>query len=281
MRRSRALTWPSSITRLVDKSLVLIERDEYEGYARCHMLQTLVDYGRDRLEQSGDASRVYAAHLRYFADLAYRSSAALGGFRQHGRLRAVAANLTNLRAALDAAVAEGDAETAYCIAGSLGWYWWATGRGAEASQWLALARSCPGDVSDVAHAHVLAWRVFADSPGFGRWGEAGAAPQSRRPHVDGFLTPERDRRALARRAVALYGDDRAIAGRGGRRRDCAVGHVREPGRVPYASELLADAERRLAVADATPVVVAMQAFAARPPGLRRGPISRCGRGVRA
>ena len=28
-----------------------------EGYTRCHMLQTLVDYGRDRLEESGDAAR--------------------------------------------------------------------------------------------------------------------------------------------------------------------------------------------------------------------------------
>src|SRR4029077_13720089 len=170
------------IARLVDKSLVVIERDEYDGYARCHMLQTLVDYGRERLDQSGDTTRVYAAHLHYFADLAARSIVALLGYKQRGWLRAVAANLTNLRAALDAAVGEGDAETAYCIAGSLGWYWWATGRGAEASQWLASARSCVGDVSEVAQARVLAWRVFADSPGFGRWGEAGAAHQSRRPN---------------------------------------------------------------------------------------------------
>src|SRR5262249_32137122 len=70
------------IARLVDKSLVLIQPDEYAGYVRCYMLQTLVDYGRDRLEQSGDASRVYAAHLRYFADFASRSISALSGFNQ-------------------------------------------------------------------------------------------------------------------------------------------------------------------------------------------------------
>jgi len=249
------------IARLVDKSLVLIERDKYEGYARCHMLQTLVDYGRDRLEQSGDASRLYGAHLRYFADLASRSIVALYGYKQRGWLRAVAANLTNLRAALDAAVGDGDAETAYCIAGSLGWYWWATGRGLEASQWLALARTCAGDVSDVARARVLAWRVFADSPGFGRWGEAGAAHQSRRPNVEGFLSLG-ETEELSRQAVALYaGDRRAQEELAGVEIALSV-TFSTLGALPYASELLEDAERRLAAADRTPVLGAMQAFAA-------------------
>src|SRR5262249_40604905 len=112
------------IARLVDKSLVVVETDELDGHARCHMLQTLVDYGRWRLETSGDAAPVYAAHVRYYADFAARSIAALRGYRQRGWLRAVSANLTNLRAALDVAVGEGDAESAHCIAGGLGWYWW-------------------------------------------------------------------------------------------------------------------------------------------------------------
>jgi tetratricopeptide (TPR) repeat protein len=191
------------VARLVDKSLVVIETDEYDGYGRCHMLQTLVDYGRDRLEESGDAARVYVAHVRYYADFAERSIAALRGYRQRGWLRAVGANFTNLRAALDVAVQDDDAETAYCIAGCLGWYWWFTGRGLEASQWLALARSCTGPVSDIARARVLAWTVFADAPGFVRWGEAGGAAQTRDSTLEGCLSLE-ESTDLAFEATRLY-----------------------------------------------------------------------------
>ena len=45
------------VSRLADKSLALIQSDELGGYARCRMLQTLVEYGRERLEESGDAAR--------------------------------------------------------------------------------------------------------------------------------------------------------------------------------------------------------------------------------
>jgi predicted ATPase/DNA-binding SARP family transcriptional activator len=248
------------ITRLVDKSLVVIETDEFDGYARCHMLQTLVDYGRDRLEDSGDAARVYAAHLGYYSDFAVRSIAALRGHRQRGWLRAVAANLTNLRAALEVAVGDGDADTAYNIAGSLGWYWWWTGRGLEASEWLALARSCQGEVGELARARVLAWMVFADAPGLVRWGEAGGARQSREPSIDGCLSLD-EIGALCREAVALYS-------RAGVAKEELAGveialsvTFSTLGEFTYASELLVDAERLLAAAGADPAAEGMRAFA--------------------
>ena len=43
------------VTRLADKSLVTVETDELDGYMRFRMLQTIVDYGRNCLESSGDA----------------------------------------------------------------------------------------------------------------------------------------------------------------------------------------------------------------------------------
>ncbi len=127
------------VSRLVDKSLVTVETDEVDGYLRYRMLQTLADYGRERLEISGEAERSYAAHRRYYADFCLRSIDALRGDKQRGWVRAVTSNLANLHSALDAAVHNGDAETAQGIAGCLGWYWWFTGRTLEGSQWLALA----------------------------------------------------------------------------------------------------------------------------------------------
>ena len=249
------------IGRLVDKSLVVVETDEFDGYGRCHMLQTLVDYGRDQLEESGEAARVYAAHVRYYTDFARRSVTALLGYRQRGWIRAVRANLTNLRAALDVAVAEGDAETAYCIAGSLGWYWWFTGRGLEASQWLALARSCEGAVSDVTRARVIAWKVFADRPGLVRWGDAGNARQTRDPSLDGCLTHE-EMTAMARESIALWANaDDAGAELAGVEIALSVTFATH-GNFSVAAELLTDAERLLGRAGAEPTAQAMRSFAA-------------------
>jgi predicted ATPase/DNA-binding SARP family transcriptional activator len=248
------------ITRLVDKSLVVMETDEFDGYARCHMLQTLVDYGRERLEASGDAASVYEAHVHYYADFAARSISALRGHRQRGWLRAVAANMTNLRAALDVAVDDNDAETAYGIAGGLGWYWWITGRGLEASQWFARARSCSAEVSDLARARMLAWRVFADAPGFVKWGEAGGARQSRQQSSPDCLSLE-EITELSREAVALYakadGTDEELANL-----ELALSvtfsTLRDRRR---AAELVTDAERLLAAAGDDPATRAMHAFA--------------------
>jgi predicted ATPase/DNA-binding SARP family transcriptional activator len=248
------------ISRLVDKSLVVVETDEFDGYARCHMLQTLVEYGRDRLEESGDAPSIYAAHVRYYADLAARSITALLGHRQRGWLRAVAANMTNLRAALDVAVDEGDAETAYTIAGGLGWYWWATGRGLEASQWLALARSCRGPVTGISRARVLAWMVFADAPGFVKWGEAGGARQSREQGTEGCRSLE-EINELSREAIALYsevpGAAEELAGV-----EIAISVTFSTlGDLRRGAELFADAQRLLTPLADDPVARAMCTFA--------------------
>jgi predicted ATPase/DNA-binding SARP family transcriptional activator len=249
------------IGRLVDKSLVVVEIDEFDGYGRCRMLQTLVDYGRDRLEESGDAARVYAAHVRYYADFARRSVASLLGVRQRGWLRAVRANLTNLRAALDVAVDDGDAETAYSIAGSLGWYWWFTGQSLEASQWLAAARSCTGRVREVTRARVWAWRVFADRPGLVRWGDAGGTRQTRDPTLDGCLTVE-EMATLARESALLWaGTDEAGAELGGVEIALSVTFATHRN-FDIAAELLTDAERLLARDGTDPAARAMRTFAA-------------------
>jgi predicted ATPase len=248
------------VSRLVDKSLVVLEIDEFEGYGRCHMLQTLVDYGRERLEESGDAARVSAAHAWYYTDFAVRSIAALRGYRQRGWLRAVAANMTNLRAVLDIACSDGDAETAYSIAGSLSWFWWFTGRDLEASQWLGLARSCPGSVSDLARARVLAWMVFANSPGLIRWGEAGG-PRQTRAAGSGAVASFEEMDRLCHDAVVLYEGVAAPEELAGVEIALSVTYSMR-GALERAAELLAHAEALLASAEQEPAVVAMRTFAA-------------------
>ena len=248
------------VTRLVDKSLVIAERDEDDGSTRCHMLQTLVDYGRDRLEESGDAAGVFQRHVRYYRDFAFQSLAALRGVKQREWLHAVTANLANLRAALDVSVSENDAETAYRIAGCLGWYWWFTGRAPEGSQWLADARSCAGPVEEVTRARVLAWSAFTGAPGFVGWSDA-RGPHTVDDRSTGHLTlGELD--DLCGEATDLYGrHPEASEELAGVELALSVAYS-TLGRFSRAAELVTDAERLLAAAtDATPEARAMHAFA--------------------
>ena len=55
------------VERLIDKSLVMVDRSS--GRARYSMLETLAEYGAERLRESGEIERVSDVHARYVADL--------------------------------------------------------------------------------------------------------------------------------------------------------------------------------------------------------------------
>ena len=246
------------VSRLADKSLVVVESDEIEGYARCHMLQTLVDYGRERLDASGEATRMFAAHMHYYADFSIRSGGALRGERQRGWLRAVTANLGNLRSAFDAAIADGDAETAQSIAGGIGWYWVFTGRTLEGAQWLNQARHCAGPVRDITGARLLAWIAVTDAPLFvPAVRPDGARPSNERASSLDFMDNEID--SPGSEVIARYRADGAFADLAGIEVVLAVAHSTR-GEFVRAMELLADAEQALENVDPAPHVTAMQTF---------------------
>ena len=127
------------VTRLADKSLITVERDEFEGYLRFRMLQTLVDYGRERLEMSGEArtcatprtcTTTPTSPFAVWRRCRARSSAA--GFAPSPPIWPTCAS------ALDVSVRRRRRRDAQGIAGCLGWYWWFTGR---ATRRLTMARA--------------------------------------------------------------------------------------------------------------------------------------------
>ena len=83
-----------------------------------------------------------------FARLCARSAAAYIGDEQRAWLIAIAQEHDNLRAALEWAVANDDAETALTIAGGASWAHWLAGTAVEAKRWLDDAFACAGSVSD-------------------------------------------------------------------------------------------------------------------------------------
>jgi len=88
------------LSHLVDKSLVT-PIEGVGGTARYLLLETLREYGRSKLEGSGERAACLERHALYFADYAEGVSAELTGPDQSRWLEALEEDHDNLRAAID------------------------------------------------------------------------------------------------------------------------------------------------------------------------------------
>lgn len=69
------------VSRLVDESLVVAEAGA-EGVLRYRLLEPVRHYGRERLEESGEAEAAASRHAAFFLALAERAAPELKGPRQ-------------------------------------------------------------------------------------------------------------------------------------------------------------------------------------------------------
>jgi len=148
------------IHALVEKSLVIAAPAEDD--LRLRMLQTLAQYGREKLAERGDATRIRDAMAAHYGRLCARSAAAYVGDEQRSWLVAIDQEQDNLRGALEWSVANDDAETALTIAGGASWPHWLRGTMVEGKRWLDDAFACGGAASDGARALALTGRGLAD-----------------------------------------------------------------------------------------------------------------------
>ena len=121
------------VARLVDQSLLVADSGRYR------MLITLGEYGRERLVAAGELEPTMRLFVGWAADLAHRSFLDWRnpGGRDHTHwMRVVDTELDNFRQALSAAIELGAFDDAARIGGSLGWFWWHSGRAAEGLMWL-------------------------------------------------------------------------------------------------------------------------------------------------
>jgi len=138
--RSRVL---DLLSQLVDKSLVLATEDA--GAMRYRMLETLRQYGAEKLQEAGETHQLRSRHLAYFADLAVRLDPLLYGPDQAAWYDQLERDLDNLRAALD--WSESDPrrlEAGLQLAGALWRFWF--NRGHLTESWERLVRLLAKDV---------------------------------------------------------------------------------------------------------------------------------------
>jgi predicted ATPase/class 3 adenylate cyclase len=105
------------VDRLVDKSLLVAEAAA--AVTRYRLLETIRDYGLERLEEAGETLVFAARHAEHFVELAERAGPGLRGPDEERWNRVVEAELENLRAALRWAIDTGRADLAVRLVAGL------------------------------------------------------------------------------------------------------------------------------------------------------------------
>ena len=123
---------------LVEKALV-----QAGGDGRLRILQTIGDYARERLDESGEAVEMVSAHARRYAEVGHEIGAGVEGHAQHAAVERGIEEERNLQAALDALlVLANAADASACeiglqMCGDLWMYWHIRGKNLTARDFAA------------------------------------------------------------------------------------------------------------------------------------------------
>jgi non-specific serine/threonine protein kinase len=120
------------IASLFDRSLLRQEAGPGDE-PRFSLLETIREFGLERLEESGEAEAVRRAHAQAVAEIAVAKSE---GLDEQARLDRMEADLGNLRAALAWSLARGEADLLLRLTGGTQDFWRARGYVGEGRGWL-------------------------------------------------------------------------------------------------------------------------------------------------
>jgi predicted ATPase/DNA-binding CsgD family transcriptional regulator len=152
------------LVQLVNKSLVLVE--DHGGEQRYRLLETLRQYGGEKLRAAGEESTLRDRHLAWCVALAQRVYSALWGPEQVALFRYLQTELDNLRAAMEwsklrlertETSGSPDGNGAFDLGRTLWRFWHTRGYLSEGREWLtALLAQAPAPTA--ARANAL-WEV--------------------------------------------------------------------------------------------------------------------------
>ncbi len=156
------------LSRLVDKSLVTV--DIGPTTARYSQLQTLWQYARERLADSGETDEIRERHARWYLDLGKQGRPGLRGHSGIEWRARLEAELDNFRAALDWFIGRTDAPSALGLVGSVAYLWFLRADFHEGYRWSrdALAVDDPSGSTGLrgyAAAYQAYFGFFVNGPG--------------------------------------------------------------------------------------------------------------------
>jgi predicted ATPase len=121
------------LSRLVDKSLVTLDIDSTP--ARYSQLQTLWQYARDRLVDTGETDQFRERHARWHLALAEQGRPGLRGHLGIEWRTRLEAELDNFRSALDWFIGRGDDRSALALVGAVAYLWFLRADFHEGYRW--------------------------------------------------------------------------------------------------------------------------------------------------
>ena len=177
------------VSSLLDKSL--LRQEEGAGdEPRFVMLETIHEFAREKVRESGEAEEIKRAHAEYFLALAEEAEPELKGPNQAEWLERLEAEHDNMRVALSWSFEAGDSESALRIGGALWRFWNVRGHFSEGPA-LADARVCPGEgAAPVKRQGQGVARPGGPGAEAGRLLTCGGRPPSEPGAVSGSQRPE-------------------------------------------------------------------------------------------
>jgi non-specific serine/threonine protein kinase len=152
------------LSSLVEKSLVVAEDPGKIEEMRYSLLETVRQYGQERLVEAGEAARVRRRHVERSLWLAERADAQIWSEDGPAWMERLEAEHDNLRAALGYGREIGDeCEAGMRLAGALAQFWYMRGYWTEGREWLegmlrqGHGRASVGRAKALLGAGILAW----------------------------------------------------------------------------------------------------------------------------
>jgi predicted ATPase/DNA-binding NarL/FixJ family response regulator len=145
------------LSNLVDKSLVIMREEGGEG--RYRLLETVRQYGWEKLSESGEAGQVWERHAGYYLALAEEAEPELKGERQLAWLERLERDHDNLRAAMVWLLGRGELEEAARLGWALWLFWGIRAHFAEGRRWMEQTLSAEGSTAMPASARAKALYV--------------------------------------------------------------------------------------------------------------------------
>jgi predicted ATPase/DNA-binding SARP family transcriptional activator len=144
-----------AIAALVDKSLLVMEPGD--TVARYRFLETVRQYGLERLREAGELDAYRERHALHFVAFAEEVGPHLvGGEDEPGVLARAISDHDNLRAGCAWALSDSSrAEEALRFAGALFWYWYGVGQFHEARHFIDQALALEGDTEPAIRGRAL------------------------------------------------------------------------------------------------------------------------------
>jgi len=146
-----------SLSYLMDKSLVVVA--EQDGEVHYRLLETVRQYGREKLSESGETEKFRERHAGYYLVLAEEAEPELKTEGQVAWLERLEQERDNLRAAMRWLLERGELEKAARLGWAVWLFWGIRGHFAEGRQSMEQALSAEGSVAMPASARAKALYV--------------------------------------------------------------------------------------------------------------------------